>query len=113
MWVSLASESQLKHIVEENSASTQFIVFKHSTRCGISVMVKRRFEQEWSAFNSQIPIYIVDVLAQRNISNTLANYFNVIHQSPQLLLIQNNNVVFHASHHQISASQLIALINKQ
>ncbi len=45
-----------------------------------------------------IDMYFLDLLANRNVSNAVAEKFQVMHQSPQLLVIKNGNTVAHASH---------------
>ena len=37
--------------------------------------------------------HYLDLLNHREISNEIANYFEVVHQSPQLLVIKNGKVV--------------------
>jgi bacillithiol system protein YtxJ len=48
----------------------------------------------------------LDLLEYRGISNEIAARFNVIHQSPQLLLIQNGKSVYAVSHSDIDAEEL-------
>lgn len=95
----LTSLEQVGEIIEE-SKSTLVGIFKHSTRCIISKTVLKQFEE---AFSKDLPIkmYYLDLLNYRNISNEIAERFQVIHQSPQLLIIRNGIVATHASHYDI------------
>ena len=77
------------------------MVFKHSTRCSISIMVLNRFEREWN--NTSVNSYFLDLLNYRDVSNQIATIFEVEHQSPQVLLIKNGTCVYHASHNAIDA----------
>tara|TARA_B100001287_G_scaffold200849_1_gene170251 strand:- start:1651 stop:1860 length:210 start_codon:yes stop_codon:yes gene_type:complete len=46
--------------------------------------------------------FLVDVLKYRDISTKIETNFNVIHESPQVLVIRNAKCVYHASHNEIS-----------
>ena len=103
-WKMLTDASQLDIIIHE-SAERPALIFKHSTRCGISRMTLKRFENEFSLEDKITPYYL-DLLAHRDISNAISQQFNVEHQSPQLLLIKNGKVVYHTSHEAIDAEDL-------
>ncbi len=66
-------------------------------------MAKRKFEFEWDALPAETPVYFLDLLNYRSISNSIAEVFNVHHESPQLLLIKDGECVYEASHSEISA----------
>lgn len=104
-WNALTELKQLDAIVEE-SASTPVVIFKHSTRCSISRMALKNFEREYSLEESEVVPYFLDLLEHRDISNEIAQKFQVIHQSPQLLLIKNGKSVYDVSHSEIDAEAL-------
>jgi bacillithiol system protein YtxJ len=105
-WKNLTSPEQLAAIKEE-SKSKPVIIFKHSTRCSISSTAKNRFERQWptSGLDGVSPYYL-DLLMFRDLSNRIASDFNVMHESPQLLLIQDGECVYNASHLSIKADDL-------
>lgn len=98
-WVALTSVNQLKEI-EEISTNKTVVIFKHSTRCVISKTVLKRFEEQVSK-NTAVQMYLLDLLNYRDLSNKIANSFEVVHQSPQLIVVRSNKVVLHASHYDI------------
>lgn len=104
-WNNLTELSQLEQIVAESSGKP-VIIFKHSTRCGISRMVLKGFESAYSIDFEEAKPYFLDLLNYREISNEIAVRFNVIHQSPQLLVIKNGVCIFHTSHSDIDAETL-------
>lgn len=104
-WHVLGKMEQLDEIVEE-SKSKPVAIFKHSTRCGVSRGVLKAFERNYNLSDSQIGIYFLDLLANRDISNEIAARFKVHHESPQMIVIKNGEVVYHESHHSIEASEL-------
>jgi bacillithiol system protein YtxJ len=99
-WKPLTSVNAISDIVEA-SYNTPQLIFKHSTRCGISKMVLKQFEKEFNWENS-IDTYFLDLLQNRDISNEIASKFVVQHESPQVLLIKDGVVVAHASHGDIN-----------
>jgi bacillithiol system protein YtxJ len=101
-WKNLDSENQLESILAESHNFPQ-VIFKHSTSCPISGMAKRRLEGEWEF---DIEPYYLDLLSYRSISNAIADKFEVVHESPQIILIQNGKVVYTESHLDISVSNL-------
>jgi len=103
-WKILDKEEQLNVIKEASFNKTQ-LIFKHSTRCIISKMALKNFESD---FNSEdtIDAYYLNLITYRNISNEIAETFNVEHQSPQILVIKNGVVVYNESHEGIDAKAL-------
>lgn len=109
-WHVLSEIKQLDEI-EEESKSKPVAIFKHSTRCGISRMVLRNFEKAYNLKDEDLKLYFLDLLAHRDISDEVGHKFQVLHQSPQLIVIKNGNAVAHESHHSIQASNLEAYIS--
>ena len=98
-WSALSDIAQLDTIVKDSNSKTQ-VIFKHSTRCGISSSVLRKFEQQFDN-DSAVALHFLDLLNYRSISNEIAERFDIAHQSPQLLVIKNGVVVAHDSHYTI------------
>ena len=104
-WNALTELKQLDSIVTA-SAEKPVVIFKHSTRCSISRMALKNFEREYNLEESEVAPYFLDLLEHRDISNEIAQKFQVIHQSPQLLLIKNGKSVYNVSHSEIDAEAL-------
>jgi len=96
-WISLISIEQLDNIKEKSKTKTQFI-YKHSTTCGISRMVLNSLLSNYSLNEEEADLYYLDLLSYRSVSNEVGVKFQVIHESPQLLVIKNEITVFHTSH---------------
>ncbi|MFD1144473.1 bacillithiol system redox-active protein YtxJ [Larkinella insperata] len=103
-WNKLQDNAQLDQIRNE-SAEQPVLIFKHSTRCSISSTALSRMERNWSDAAGIKPYYL-DLIAFRSVSNQVAEDFGVPHQSPQVLLIQNGECVYDASHFDISFDAL-------
>lgn len=106
-WVNLTSFDQLNEIKNADGYS---LIFKHSTRCSISMMAKRNFEFNWEVIPVDTKLYFLDLISFREISNSVAEVFNVAHQSPQILLIKDGDCVLEASHSDISAEEVAEVI---
>jgi bacillithiol system protein YtxJ len=100
-WQLLNTAEEIEAIKEKSTEKPQ-VIFKHSTRCSISSMAKRRLERNWNIDESKVDIYYLDLIAYRSISNLVSSDFGVTHQSPQILIIKNKETVFHTSHNDIS-----------
>ncbi|MBD3725286.1 MAG: bacillithiol system redox-active protein YtxJ [Flavobacteriaceae bacterium] len=103
-WIPLTDFSQLDEI-ERNSNDKTIVIFKHSTRCSISRFALKQFENEYD-LEEKVALYFLDLLDYRDVSNEIANRFQVIHQSPQLIVIKNGVAVYDASHSDIQAEVL-------
>jgi bacillithiol system protein YtxJ len=107
-WIALESLGQLDEIRSQQGFS---IIFKHSTRCSISMMVKKRFELDWDKLPDDINFYFLDLIQNREISNTIASKFHVPHESPQLLLIENGQCVLDLSHSEVSVDEVMSVLS--
>ena len=105
-WDSLTELKQLDDLIE-SSANQKVIIFKHSTRCSISIMVKDRLERKWPDELKNFKVYYLDLLNYRNISNAIAEKTQIEHQSPQLLILDNRQCVYSASHNEINSLEIV------
>ncbi len=81
------------------------LVFKHSPVCDLSARAYvevRRFADS----HPDVPVFVVDVIARRPLSNGLARRFTIPHASPQVLWLTDRKAVRNASHFSISADLL-------
>ncbi|HQU56033.1 MAG: bacillithiol system redox-active protein YtxJ [Chitinophagaceae bacterium] len=105
-WSTLHTEEQLQNLIKASYTRPQ-VIFKHSTRCYISARVLKDFEEEPVA--EGVDFHFLDLLANRALSNKIANDWQVRHQSPQVLLIKNGECIYHTSHADISMEDIKAL----
>ncbi|MBT8316222.1 MAG: bacillithiol system redox-active protein YtxJ [Lutibacter sp.] len=108
-WIPLTEMSQLTTLISQSKLKP-ILIFKHSTRCGVSRMALKSFEKEFDIKSNMIDLYFLDLLNHREISSEIASKFNVYHQSPQVLVLKNEHVIYNDSHYQISASAIKKLI---
>ncbi len=101
---------QLNSLVEASFLKPQ-LIFKHSTRCSVSRFVLNEFKKAYNFSEVDFTAYFLDLLSYREISNAIANQFNVVHQSPQLLIIKNGKAIAHASHENVNKIKLTEFLN--
>ncbi|HYF70522.1 MAG TPA: bacillithiol system redox-active protein YtxJ [Ohtaekwangia sp.] len=112
-WNRLTKQEQIQDIRKE-SKEKPVLIFKHSTRCNISRTTLDRLERNWKDEEMNgVKLYFLDLLTYRQISNQLAEEFDVEHQSPQVLLIQDEVSTYNRSHFEIDYTQLKEVIKNQ
>ena len=100
-WISLKDSTQLDEIVAE-SKKKPVVIYKHSTRCNISRAAFDRLERKWdSNAVGSVKRYFLDLLSYRELSNRIAELFQVEHHSPQILVISDGKSVLDLSHYDI------------
>lgn len=85
--------------------AAETIIFKHSTRCPISSSVHRELER----FLSKCPhqsLHKVHVIEYRPVSQYIAHKTGVRHASPQVIVLRQGSVAWHASHFGITVDAL-------
>lgn len=102
-WIPLTELEALDTLLK---SKRPVLVFKHSTRCGISRFALRNFESYMVEKRETIDFVFLDILNYRSISNALAQRFDVRHESPQLLIFDNGKLTAHFSHGGINEGQI-------
>lgn len=111
-WTELRSEDQIKQISEE-SKTQPVLIFKHSTRCSISGAALNRLERNWDDKKAApVKAYFLDLLSHRNVSQYIADYFHVTHESPQMLLIHQGQPTLVRSHLDIRFDEILEALPK-
>lgn len=103
-WINLNTVAQLATINEKSAEKPQ-LIFKHSTRCSISSVIKSRLNK--GALPENIDFYYLDLIAHRDISNKIAEQYGIQHESPQILLIKDGKCVYNESHSSIYMEDII------
>lgn len=103
-WITLNSEEQLEQIQQKSFDKPQ-LIFKHSTRCSISSVIKNRLYK--NELPDAIDFYYLDLIAHRPVSNKIADQYGIAHESPQILLIKDGKCVFNESHSAIYMEDII------
>lgn len=103
---SIKSWEQFK---EKASAGNELIIFKYSPICGTSLYAENVFNSwaEKLKMENKIKISMINVIDQKQLSNHIAKELSVIHQSPQIIWLNNNLLLkFTASHLEINEDEM-------
>lgn len=107
-WNNLTSIEQLSEIDAKSTSKPQ-IIFKHSTRCSVSSFAKKILEREYNdAIEAKADVYYLDLISFRDVSGEIASRYNITHESPQLLVINNGKCTFNTSHSSVSFEKAFA-----
>jgi bacillithiol system protein YtxJ len=108
-WNLLLDKNQVQEILSASKEIPQ-LFFKHSTRCSISTMALRRFENSGILEEKYIQCWYLDLLENRQISAEIESLTQVTHQSPQAILVVNGEIVYSESHGMIDAEQIRKIV---
>ncbi|MFP7493284.1 bacillithiol system redox-active protein YtxJ [Terribacillus saccharophilus] len=97
----IQNDEELQDVLNKEAA---FYLLKHSLTCPISARAKQEYDRY--SLDTQLPVYTLYVQEARELSNSVAERYDVKHESPQALLFENNQVIWHTSHHDITEAAL-------
>lgn len=98
---SIRSEAEF----DEAVASGTVVVYKHSTRCGVSAAAYEHVEA-FAKSHRDTPVCVIDVLKSRPLSDAVAARFGIRHESPQVIVFRDGEPVWNASHFKITRDTL-------
>jgi bacillithiol system protein YtxJ len=104
-WIKIETEQDVNDIIAASEEKTQ-IIFKDSTTCGISAYAKERLVNGSDLLTKTADFNYLDLLNYRSVSNFIAKELNVVHQSPQIIVLKDRKVVFRDSHHSIEPDKI-------
>lgn len=103
-WSYIESDEDLQKAL---SSLGKIALFKHSTRCPVSSMAKNRLEKSWIEATNEMPIYFLDLIKYKELSNKIARQLAIEHASPQLILVEEGKSIYVASHNMIQSSEVV------
>jgi bacillithiol system protein YtxJ len=99
---------ELKSIAEADAlidGPTPVWILKHSVSCSIAAYAMQEFMQYMNAHPDE-PAAIVVVQRNRDVSDHLARRLRIRHESPQLLLVNAGQCLYHNSHADITVDSM-------
>ncbi len=106
LWFQISSTQEADGVISASKEKTQ-VILKHSNSCGISFFAKRNLDSIDTEKLESADLYIVDVIKDRNVAYYLADRFSVRHESPQIMVIKNEKVIWHGSHNAVNPENLL------
>ena len=108
-WIQITSEEDIINIIERSKNKPQ-IIFKDSLTCGISAFAKQRLQGGNDLLIEKADFNHLDLLKYRSISNFISQKLDVIHQSPQIIVLKNGVVVHTVTHHSIEPGKIASIL---
>lgn len=100
----LDTAAQLEELIAESSVRP-VLIFKHSPTCGTSAQAYDSLEMFLQSPGA-LDVNVVDVLRSRPLSQAIAAKFGVRHESPQVLLLVDGQVLWSGSHWRVNAGDV-------
>jgi len=97
----LEDEAQLAAALAEPRA----VIYKHSPRCGACIASAREMVF-FAEGHPEVPVYQVNVVSHRWLSDAVGRQLQVRHESPQVILVAAGHAVWSASHWDVRALDL-------
>ncbi|HEY3038319.1 MAG TPA: bacillithiol system redox-active protein YtxJ [Pyrinomonadaceae bacterium] len=88
------------------SKECAIVIFKHSLTCPISASAY----DQMAAFEGEVAL--IEVQRARELSTEIENRLGVTHESPQVIVLRNGQVVWNASHFRITAAAVAEAIRQ-
>lgn len=104
----LESLADLDEAVRRSHAHP-IVIFKHSTTCGVSAFAWEEVE-DLAALEPDVEVFVVSVQFGSIVSNEIAKRFGLRHESPQVLLVREGVLVWHASHFRVTREQIASAL---
>jgi len=102
----ITSSQELEKILDVSSQH-QIILFKHSTTCPTSSRAWREVQNFIKESPDEVLVGMIKVIESRSVSNQVTEELGLKHQSPQVLLVSERKVVWHASHQEVTQAKLM------
>jgi bacillithiol system protein YtxJ len=106
-WQPIVQTEAVENIWQWSMEKPQ-LIFKHSTRCGISVQAQERLLAGTDILHPVFGLHYIDLLQYRPVSQYITDKSGVLHQSPQILLVSRGKVTYSSSHQAISPEKIKA-----
>lgn len=92
------------------SATRPTVIFKHSLTCGVSAMAMEEIQELIGGVAFDADVYLVQVQRARDVSGAIEATLGIRHQSPQVLVVVDGRVVWHASHFRVTATAVLSAV---
>ena len=89
-----------------DSGNQPLLLFKHSQSCGTSFEALDEILAHRADRADAVRYAMVTVQRDRELSNAIATRFNIRHETPQVILLRDGQVVWTASHFRINGRAL-------
>jgi bacillithiol system protein YtxJ len=90
----------------KRSKERPVVIFKHSLTCPISAGAY----DQMAEFEGEVAL--IEVQRSRELSTEIEHRLGVVHESPQVIVLRNGQVIWDASHFRITAAAVAAAVRE-
>ena len=101
----ITDTNAFQHLLDRSN-QVPVVIFKHSLTCPISASAYDRM----SEFDGEVAL--LEVQRARDLSNEIEEKLKVQHESPQVIVLRNGEVVWNASHFKITSEAVAEAVRK-
>lgn len=87
------------------------LIYKHSPYCGLSATARAQVCALATVY-PDLPVWQVDVVGQRGLSQQIAEDLGIRHESPQAIVLVDGATVWTASHRGVNQAALIETVER-
>lgn len=109
IWNLVSSKEEIEELLMASNERIQ-IVYKHSPSCGVSYFALRNLNNPELLGNDDLDFHLIDVINERSLSMSFAETVGIRHESPQIFVISDGKVQWHASHNSVNAENVLKYI---
>lgn len=91
--------------LDEACSHPTAVIYKHSPRCGMSLSAVNQIGKFMES-EPDVPVYLVDVVADRKLAREVERRLGVRHESPQAIVLVEGVATWNASHRRVTAEAL-------
>lgn len=111
IWDTITDTSEVESIIELSGERPQ-LIYKHSNRCSVCFVAKGNLEKASKEILEHADMHYLDVVKHRSSSDYVASELDVRHESPQGILLDSGEVIWHGSHGQIESSEILNVLEQ-
>lgn len=104
----VGSAAELDAAIRESNEHPVLLLV-HSRECGLSHIALAEIREHLRQWHAPV-IYIITVQTHRHLCETLTQTFGLRHETPRAMLVHAGTVVWHRTHHRITAEALAAAL---
>ena len=104
----ISSLADLESVLAETALPV--VLFKHSTSCPISAGALRHYQEFVLEHRGLARFTFLDLIAHRDVSDAIAERLDIVHESPQAIVLRDGGVKGVLSHTEIRKEALGELL---
>ena len=105
------TEEEYGRLRQADAGRGPAVLYKHSPRCFVCRRAIGRVE-EFARSRPDVPVRMIHVLEQRELSDRVARDLDVRHESPQVIVIRDGRAAWSASHDAVTEEALSQAVGR-